>query len=165
MKVDEKLTLEQYDTRCKTDWPSRIPMTQSLDLQERLGDCIYDYSSGSAKLRPSVHCEDNVETDLSGGNVLVANEFYYFGSKAIQLPESLLDLCHQTQGHKSNSNSELFTPFVEWIRNQDYKPGYCMGGQTLLSIGRTVSQVTGVVFEYKRLTVTAESLLRAHGEC
>ena len=102
-------------------------MTDSMDLQERLGDCIYDYSSGSPKLRPSVHCEDNMNTDLSGANVLIANEFYYFGSKAIQLPESLLDLCHQTQGHKSNSNSELFTPFVEWIRNQDYKPGLLHG--------------------------------------
>ena len=36
MKVKEKITLEQYDARCRTEWPSRIPETTSANLQDRL---------------------------------------------------------------------------------------------------------------------------------
>lgn len=127
MKVKEKITLEQYDARCRAEWPSRIPETKSSNLQDRLGDCIYDYTSGQPKLRPSVHSQENMETDLSGVNVLIAEEFYYFGSKAIALPAELLDIRHPNQGHKSNCNNELVKPFVQWISGLGYKPGLMHG--------------------------------------
>ena len=127
MRVDEVLTMEQYDSRCHAKWAHRIPKVGSLNPLERLGDCIYDYSKKVPELRPSVHGHDNVTTDLSGKNVLIANEFYYFGSKAISLPENLKGICHQTQGHKSNMNNDKLLPFIKWIRGQGFASGMIHG--------------------------------------
>lgn len=127
MRVQEVLSMREYDIQAKSRWPNRVPNTSSLNLQDRLGDCIYDFSCSPPAQRRSVHNIDNMKTDLNGKNVLVSKEFYYFGSSAIPLPSELKSICHQTQGHKSNSNKELFIPFVEWIRGQDYEPGLMHG--------------------------------------
>jgi hypothetical protein len=110
MRVEEVLLLEEYDRRAPTDWPHRIPDPDSADLSERLGDCIYDFSGGRPVQRPGVHGPMNVDTDLGGKNALVSRDFYYFGSRAIPLPNDLLPICHQTQSHKSDANA----PFVLW---------------------------------------------------
>jgi hypothetical protein len=105
MRIEEVLTLQEYDRQALTRWPQRIPNVHSTELWERLGDCIYDFSNGKPlQPRPSVHGPLNVKTDLSGENVLISRYFYYWGSKAIELPQCLMQICHQTQGHKSDSN-------------------------------------------------------------
>ena len=108
--------LEDYNRRAPTDWPHRIPNAGSADLSERLGDCIYDYSSGAPVQRPGVHGPENVKTGLGGENVLVSRDFYYFGSRAIPLPDDLLSICNQTQGNKSKANAPYFRTFVTWLR-------------------------------------------------
>jgi hypothetical protein len=115
MCVDEVLTMSDYDRLAPTRWPHRIPNLDSLALQDRLGDCIYDFSSGVSIQRKGVHGKRNVQIDLDGLNVLVSRKFYYFGRQAIELPHYLLPICHQTQGHKSNSNAPYFEQFVEWV--------------------------------------------------
>jgi hypothetical protein len=127
MRVDEVVPLADYDRRAPADWPHRIPNVGSADLSERLGDCIYDYSSGRPVQRPGVHVPENRETDLSGENVLVSRDFYYFGSQAIQLPNDLLPICHQTQNHKSNANAPYFERFVTWLRGLNLAPGQLYG--------------------------------------
>src|ERR1700733_1814079 len=79
MRVDRILSLRNYDRVARHRWPHRIPDISSSDLSERLGDCIYDYSKQSPKLRPSVHGHKNRKTDLSGENVLISEHFYYLG--------------------------------------------------------------------------------------
>lgn len=123
MHVESVLSLREYDEQAPTEWPYRIPDVGSLDLSERLGDCIYDYSQRTPKQRPSVHGPANVETDLSGENVLISRDFYYLGNRAIKLPDYLLPLCHQTQGHRSGSNDPYFDCFVSWLRNLKLTPG------------------------------------------
>jgi hypothetical protein len=127
MRVEEVLSLKEYDRQARERWPHRIPNLSSLDLSERLGDCIYDYSRGSPAQRPGVHNADNMRTDLSGENALVSRDFYYFGNRAIKLPDSLLPTCHQTQGHRSNSNAPYFDRFVDWIRGLGVEPGQIHG--------------------------------------
>jgi hypothetical protein len=128
MRVEEVLTLRQYDERAETEWPHRIPSRSSLDLTERLGDCIYDYSKGiPPKQREGVHGSGNVKTDLSGENVLISRDFYYFGNRAQRLPDALLGICHQTQGHRSTSNEPYFKTFVEWIRGLKLEAGQLYG--------------------------------------
>lgn len=117
MRVEEVLTLREYDVQAPKRWPHRIPNIESLSLQERLGDCIYDYSKSFPTLRPSVHGEGNIQTDIGGMNVLISSDFYYFGRQAVKLPSNLLNICHQTQGHKSNANKMHFTLFVSWLRS------------------------------------------------
>ena len=66
MRVEEILSLQEYDRRTRTDWPHRIPNAGSADLAERLGDHIYDFSGGTPVQRPGVHGPGNVDTDLDG---------------------------------------------------------------------------------------------------
>jgi hypothetical protein len=127
MRIEDVLTLEEYDRRAPIDWPDRIPKLNSLDLTDRLGDCIYDYSSRVPRQRAGVHGVANQDTDLSGLNVLVSRDFYYFGRSAIPLPEDLLPICHQTQGHRSRSNDPYMTRFVSWIRGLGLAPGKLYG--------------------------------------
>ncbi len=127
MCVEETLSLKQYDQQAPVKWPHRIPNVHSADLSERLGDCIYDYSKGAPIQRCGVHGPGNVETDLSGENVLISRDFYYFGSRAIRLPDYLLPICHQTQGHRSDCNAPYFDQFVAWLRNLELSPGQMHG--------------------------------------
>jgi hypothetical protein len=128
MRVEEILSLRGYDINAATRWPHRIPNVNSGDLSERLGDCIYDYSRGKTPIqRPGVHGRENIETDLSGQNVLISRDFYYFGRRAIMLPDDLLSICHQTQGHKSNANDPHLGSFVQWIRGLGIKAGQMYG--------------------------------------
>jgi hypothetical protein len=100
---------------------------QSTDMSERLGDCIYDYSSGVPAQRQSVHGPPNIETDLAGQNVLISRDFYYFGSRAISLPGFLLPMTHQTQGHRSDSNAPYVDLFIQWLRGLKLTPGQLYG--------------------------------------
>src|SRR5690349_15972934 len=68
MRVEEVVSLEEYDRRASAEWPHRIPNTGSADLSERLGDCIYDYCSGRPVQRAGVHGQINFDTDLDGKN-------------------------------------------------------------------------------------------------
>ena len=128
MRVEEVLSLAQYDRQAPTRWPHRIPNLQSPDLWERLGDCIYDFTNGQpSQPRPSVHGRQNVETDLGGENVLISSHFYYWGAKAIKFPLDLQGTCHQTQGHRSDSNIRYFDPFVAWLKELNLAPGRMYG--------------------------------------
>ncbi len=123
MRVDEVLSLEAYDRQAPARWPHRIPNTGSADLSERLGDCIHDFSQGRPVQRSSVHGPQNMEIDLSGKNALVSCHFYYFGSRAIRVPDDLLPICHQNQGHKSDSNAPYFDQFVSWLHKLNLSHG------------------------------------------
>jgi hypothetical protein len=110
MRVEEVLSLQEYDRQAKARWPHRIPDLHGAALQNRLGDCIYDFSDGTPIQRPSVHENGNVATDLSGNNVLISKDFYYFGSRARILPDYLRAICHRKKGSVSI--------FVEMNRDQ-----------------------------------------------
>ena len=127
MRVDDVLSFADYDGRCRSQWRHRIPDISSCDLSERLGDCIYDFSQGKPVQRPGVHGPLNRDTDLSGRNALVSKHFYYFGSNAIQLPTHLDEICHQTQGHRSDANDPFFNDFVRWIEGGNRKIGQIYG--------------------------------------
>ncbi|GAH33906.1 unnamed protein product [marine sediment metagenome] len=128
MRVERVMTLAEYDQQAPENWPSRIPDVNSLDLARRLGDCIYDYTDAAhPRQRRGVHGPGNVDTDLGGKNVLISRDFFYFGSRAMRLPDYLLPICHQTQGHKSTSNAPYFEAFELWIRGLSLTPGQLYG--------------------------------------
>lgn len=127
MKVDEVVSLEDYDRLAPERWPHRIPNLKSMALQDRLGDCIYDFSNGSPKQRGGVHLPGDADVDLGGKNVLISRDFYYFGSRAKRLPDDLLSICHQMPGRRSNANAPYFKLFVEWVRSVALVPGQLYG--------------------------------------
>jgi len=122
MHVEEVLSLREYDYQAPKRWPHRVPDVNSADLPKRLGDCIYDYSQDPPLQRPSVHGPTNVATDLRGENVLISFDFYYFGNRAVRLPDDLIQICHQTQGHRSNANAPYFDNFVSWLLSLGLPP-------------------------------------------
>lgn len=127
MRIDEVVSLSEYDRRAPLEWPHRIPNPASKHLVDRLGDCIYDYSQASPRQRHGVHGINEMPKDIRGENALISRHFYYFGSSAILLPPHLQALCHQTQGHKSTANAKLLEPFVEWLAGLELEPGQTHG--------------------------------------
>ena len=76
----------------------------------------------------SAHCKldgtcnsEHLKKDTGGNNVLISEQFYYFGDKAPQIPNSLLEICHTTQGQKKLSN-HLAADLLNWI-TVDFKTG------------------------------------------
>ena len=115
MEVTQKLTMEEYDAYCQKELQNKIPKWDSNIYEKIVGDCIYDFSVTPSLLRASVHNEGNRPIDLGGKYALLSDHFYYFGNKPIQLPENLLEIVKQGQGHKSTSNNPYFHPFIDWI--------------------------------------------------
>ena len=128
MRVTEKMTMEEYDRFCTANCPKKHPDLRSSDYRRRVGDCIYDYSSGpNPKLRWSLHTEENRKTDLGGEFVLLSKHFYYFGNQPVEMPENLLPIIHATQGHKSDANQPYVQEFVSWIKSKGYRKNKLYG--------------------------------------
>ena len=116
MRVSDKRSLRVYDILCRARYEGKIPDWHSSDFNRRVGDCIYDYGSGSPpRLRLAVHDERNRQRDLSGENVLVSDHFYYFGDRPIKLPQHLFGLIHSQQGHRVKADQPYSDAFVQWI--------------------------------------------------
>jgi len=127
MKVTDKMTLEEYDRYCRKHIPERIPDWNDRDPKRRLGDCIYDYSSGIPIQREGVHNEGNKEKDLGGEYALLSDHFYYFGDKPLDLPPELYPIVHQTQGHKSTANEPYKDKFIKWLEGKNLKTNKLYG--------------------------------------
>jgi hypothetical protein len=117
-KVTDKMTMEQYDTYCRTHLPGKLPEFRSKEYKKRVGDCVYNYSrSKTPKIRPSVHDERNRESDLGGRYALISEYFWYFGSEPIELPRTLTAIAHPHVGHKSHANDAYVPGFIRWIES------------------------------------------------
>lgn len=127
MRVDQIMTLREYDQLAPLYWPSRIPDLTSPVIADRLGDCIYDFSAGAPAQRASVHGPAEMQTDLSGHNVLLSRHFFYFGANAIALPPHLRPMIHQTQSHKVTANAPFVLPFVAWLESLHLTPNHLYG--------------------------------------
>lgn len=132
MKVTSKMTMEEYDQFCKTFVPKKKPDWRNIDYRMRMGDCIYNYTGGSApKMRTGVHKEENKEKDLSGLYALASKQFYYFGNQPEKLPDELRPIMHSAQGHKSDENQPYLESFVNWIENLDVIPNKALADPLL----------------------------------
>jgi len=120
MRITNKMSMEDYDTFCKKNYPEKIPDWDSGDYKKRIGDCIYyDFSDPSnPKIRKAVHTEKNMKTDLGGQCALLSTDFYYFGNNPEPLPNNLKGIIKQGQSHRSTSNDEYADDFIEWIRKR-----------------------------------------------
>ncbi|MDO9160633.1 MAG: hypothetical protein Q7U45_14430, partial [Burkholderiaceae bacterium] len=58
------------------------------------------------------HTEKDIEHDLSGEYVLISDNFFYFGKKAVKIPLDFLEIVKKGPGHKSNFNNDLIENFV-----------------------------------------------------
>lgn len=116
MKIDDKMTLADYDKYCQNKLQEKIPKWFNSDWRRRLGDCIYDYSQArEPSIRVAVHKEKNRVRDLSGIYALLSNHFYYFGEEPRPLPSELKVIVKRSQGHLVIEDSILIKKFERWI--------------------------------------------------
>ena len=127
MRVDQILSLRDYDRLAPAYWPTRIPNLASAIVTDRLGDCIYDFSRGAPVQRAGVHGPADMKTDLRGQNVLISRHYFYFGQNAIPLPANLLPIIHQKQSPKVNANATFVDPFIAWIHSLGLEPNHLYG--------------------------------------
>ena len=127
MRVTRKMTMCEYDYYTRRSLPEKIPIWDSPDVRRRVGDSIYDFSTWPPNVRPSVHSEANRQHDLGGKSVLLSDHFFCFGDKPLRLPDHLLPIVKQTQGHRSRANAEYVDAFVEWLHSLGYKPNTLIG--------------------------------------
>lgn len=118
MKVTDKMTLAHYNDYCQQELTTKIPVPGHDDWRLRMGDCIYfDAGNIDLELRPfSIHDIYQRPRDQRGVNVLLSNDFYYFGEKAEPIPGHLLCLIKKNQGHLKIDDAGLLSQFEEWIR-------------------------------------------------
>ena len=99
--------------------------------KERNGDNIYyKNQSGEWKQHATLHHKspDMIKKDLKYPVVFIAEKFYYFGEKAISIPDAFNDLILERQGCKHNHNENIVDSFLKWI--QDSFPTGISGNPT-----------------------------------
>lgn len=105
MKIIEKMTFRDYYNDCR--FQNKKPnFLNTKNYVDRVGDNFYKPLGSKFKQLPSVHSngkkenKNTKERDLSGHCVLISDNFYYFGSEPIDLPENLLKDIKIGQGHR-----------------------------------------------------------------
>lgn len=126
MRVTQKMTMEEYDRFTLSKLPLKIPLQDTNDLLRRYGDSIYDFSSPTPSLRPSVHNEGERKKDLEGCFVLLSDYFFYFGDKPVSLPETLQRIIIR-RGYKSKANAPCVDDVIRWLHSLGYPPASLIG--------------------------------------
>lgn len=87
----------------------------------RMGDCIYfDTGNTDLELRPhSIHDIYQRSRDQRGVNVLLSDDFYYFGENAVAIPSHLRRLIKKNQGHLIVEDIEILSQFEQWVRTYE----------------------------------------------
>lgn len=119
MLVSETLPLERYyeDSRFEVKKPTAGTPDQ------RCGDNIYFKLNGEWLQRRNFHhTKREMEWDLSGRNVLIAEHFFYFGREAINVPSEYTSLVARGRGYRCNFRREIVADFIAWLQ-MNYKAG------------------------------------------
>lgn len=133
MKICETMSFDDY-------WHGpRFQLKKPVMNGSRMmgyGDNIYHHSPGGDWLQADSHHSleggvvnpKNLNDDTETNRVLIAEEFWYFGSRAPVIPaefrgEGKADIC-VGRGHKVNFDDGLVEDFLAWVRTQT--PG-CVG--------------------------------------
>lgn len=120
MQVAEVLLLEKYGSDPRFD--AKKPVINGT-AHQRYGDNIYYKDAvGEWKQRPSYHRKKEMEHDLSGVNVLVAQHFYYFGNNAEEIPSKYGGIIPKGRGHRCNFSPDIVANFLNWLQTS-FEPG------------------------------------------
>ncbi len=118
MEVQEVLSFSEYynDNRFKNKKPSN----NQRELIFKCGDNIYKpLTRGNYRQLESMHSDglkqnkSNMKRDLSGKQVLISDNYVYFGRKMIELPPRFNGL-KAGRGHKNRFPEDLVKDFVKY---------------------------------------------------
>ena len=125
MRVAEKLPIRDYFSDPR--FQDKIPDVYASGPVAKAGDNIYrpmrrDADSWAAFEQlpnPNHWNRDSHKDDVSGKCVLIADEFYYFGGSALDLPpECRPEVPRGQSGHGKKTPSEQARCFVDYIRSR-----------------------------------------------
>jgi Nucleotide modification associated domain 2 len=113
--VAEVVPIAQYGADSRFE--SKIPRISGEEW-ERHGDNIYTVAvDGSWMQRRNIHHDRRyMRVDLSGENVMLCPEFWYFGSAAPPVPEVLCTLVKVGPGCKRSDDPALIEALVTWLQ-------------------------------------------------
>lgn len=143
MRVEETLTFDQYweDERFISKHP-----VYNKGMIHMYGDNIYHHDGGNWMQEVSHHSRPdgsinyiNLDRDTGTNRVLIAIEFYYFGSNAIVIPREFNMLIAYGIGHRVCKDDNIINNFISYIRDN-----YEMGVQ-----GTPYSRKTGKFAYYR----------------
>lgn len=111
MKITDVLSFDDY----YSSFPEKRPDFERTEAIYRCGDNIYKpLGNGDYEQLQSQHKIKDKPKDLRGKFILISDNFYYFGSNPIEIPENLYNLiCGR--GHKCHSDKGLQSSFVDYI--------------------------------------------------
>jgi len=121
MRVSDVLTYQQY-----WDDPRYNYRKSSLKTQiTKRGDNIWHCDKGEkwVVVPEALHDLSHRKRDISGENVLVSTDFYYFGRDAIPVPRDFSDILATTQGHKNTTDVATIKKFWDWLSTSVSKSG------------------------------------------
>ncbi|MCY3806888.1 MAG: hypothetical protein OXG91_10410 [bacterium] len=134
MRVGEVLCFDEYwhDERFVQKRPSR-----SGRREQRCGDNVYHRDPRTREWiqEPCFHsCDDgtpdrfHVRCDTGSPRALVATEFAYFGTAAIDIPQRFRswtgsDYFCSVRDYRCNFPEDLLTEFIAWLRDLTAEPG------------------------------------------
>jgi len=119
MKITSVMSMMEYDNYTKHNLQIKIPNKNSKNIEEQLGDSVYDFSNDNITLRAGVHSRCTKEIDLAGKNVLLSSFFYYFGDKTKVLPKEFENIVNlDIDFLKLTKESEI--SFFTWLENQNF---------------------------------------------
>ncbi|NMC49001.1 MAG: hypothetical protein GYA47_06175 [Desulfovibrio sp.] len=127
MKVGEKITIDSYfhDSR----FQDKIPGSKGLNSY--FGDNIYrlvdrkDESLGYEQIPNAHHSLSEMENDVKGKYVLIADEYYYFGMSAIEIPSFVrpnIPKNEHPHGHLTKDLS-VANEFIDYVKKSFSKHG------------------------------------------
>ena len=122
MQINKIITFAEYYH--DSQFAKKIPNFSKGKVVNKCGDNIYKpLSNGDFEQLQSMHSNgkrENPKTkahDLGGKHVLIAKNFYYFGSKSLDLPE-YLDALKVGRGHKCRFSTDVISAFIDFIKHQ-----------------------------------------------
>lgn len=122
MEVSERLHFDKYfnDER----FAKKKPILNG-SWKQRCGDNIYSFNEeGDLKPIPSLHRDDKeiIRKDIHNPYVFISENFYYFGEKAIIIPDEFLDLIYRKRGIKCSFDQATVEGFLIWLQ-KNHTPG------------------------------------------
>lgn len=120
MKITTVQTMKEYDSFTKENLKIKVPNKNSKNIQEQMGDSVYDFSEENITLRPSVHSRCTKDMDLAGKNVLLSTNFYYFGNQVQKLPKEFDNIVNIDIDF-IELDENLKELFFNWLENQNFQ--------------------------------------------
>lgn len=120
MRVEECLSFDEYweDERFKCKRP-----VFNKGVMHMYGDNIYHHDKEKWVQEFSHHSHQdgsinyiNLNRDTETDRVLIAQEYYYFGNNAIDIPHKFIELVKKGRNHKICKDEVLITDFVSYMQ-------------------------------------------------